>query len=137
VLGVSLLPALAAAQSIPPIQPVQILHEFTSAPWWLTGGLVQVRDGSLYGVTVEAIDRVATDGTVTYPVRFNDGTFARGAMIAGPGGALYGVTRFGGRGGKGTVFQFDPATAEVRTLHGFDSADDAGEPVGGLALVAG
>jgi uncharacterized repeat protein (TIGR03803 family) len=134
VLALCLLPSLAAAQ---PVQPVQILHEFPSAPWWPAGGLVQVPDGSLYGVTVDAIYRVATDGTVTVPARLTDGSFARGTMVAGPGGVLYGVTRFGGRGGKGTVFRFDPATSEVRTLHAFDDANDAGEPVGGLVLAGG
>ena len=55
VLGVCLLPALAAAQ---PVQPVQILHRFTAAPWWPTGGLVQVPDGSFYGVTVDATGEI-------------------------------------------------------------------------------
>jgi uncharacterized repeat protein (TIGR03803 family) len=134
VLGVCLLPALAAAQ---PVQPVQILHRFESAPWWPNGGLVQVPDGSFYGVTVDAIYRLAPNGTVTYPARFTDGTFAEGRLTAGPGGALYGVTRFGGRGGKGTVFRFDPATSALRTLHAFDDANDAGAPIGGLVVAGG
>ena len=41
-----LLPSLAAAQ---PLQPVQILHEFTQSAFRPSGGLVQVPDGSFYG----------------------------------------------------------------------------------------
>ena len=75
-----LLPSLAAAQ---PVQPVQVLHQFTPSPTRPDGALVQVPDGSFYGVTSDAIYRRATDGTVTTAARLTDGVGASGALVRG------------------------------------------------------
>ena len=128
-------PSLAAAQ---PIQPVQVLHRFTNAPSAPNGGMAALPDGSLYGVTADAIYRVAPgSGAVTIVARFTDGWGADSPLVRGPDGALYGTTPYGGAGGRGTVFRFDPATGELRTLHAFDGAREGSFPVGGLTLANG
>ena len=141
-----LLPSLAAAQ---PVQPVQLVHRFASSPSHPHGAMVQVPDGSFYGLADDAIYRVAPDATVSIVARTSEGHDADGAhsindfhppdaaLIRGPDGALYGTRRFGGSGGRGVVFRFDPVTAAVRTLHAFDGGNDGGHPIGGLVVAGG
>jgi uncharacterized repeat protein (TIGR03803 family) len=129
-----LLPSLAAAQ---PVQPVQVLHQFTPSPMNPSGALVQVADGSFYGVTSDAVYRRATDGTVTTAARLTDGVGASGGLVPGPDGALYGTTQWGGDTGQGTVFRFDPATGAVRTLHTFTGVHEGTSPFDGLTLLGG
>ena len=54
-----------------------------------------------------------------------------------PDGALYGTTQWGGVTGQGTVFRFDPATGEVRTLHTFTGVHEGTSPFDGLTLAGG
>lgn len=126
--------AIATAQ---PLQPVQILHQFTAAPSWPNGGPVLVPDGSLYGVTIDAIYRIAPDGQVSIAGRITDGTFAEGTLVRGPDGGLYGSTQSGGSGGKGTIFRFDPVTGVVRTLHAFDGVSLLNPIEGGVTFAGG
>ncbi len=129
-----LLPSLAAAQ---PLQPVQILHRFTPSPSVPEGGLLQVSDGSFYGVTSDTIYRLATNAQVTIAARFTDAVGATGTLVAGAGGVLYGTTQWGGDGGQGTVFRFDPASGELSTLHAFTGLQEGTSPFGGLAILGG
>ena len=128
-----LLPSMAAAQAL---QPVEILRRFESPVLRPSGALVAVPDGSLYGVTEDAIYRVAPGGQVSVVARITEGVHATGPLVRGADGFLYGVTRRGGPGGWGTVFSFDPATGQVRTVHGF-GASQSSDPIGGLALAGG
>jgi uncharacterized repeat protein (TIGR03803 family) len=127
-----LLPSLADAQ---PVQPVQLVHAFTASPSRPDGALVPVADGSLYGLTPTAIYRLAPDGQVTIAARLTDGFDAQGSLVRGPDGALYGTTQRGGLDGHGTVFRFDLTTSEVRTIHAFTGANEGATPFGGLTLV--
>ena len=129
-----LLPSIVGAQ---PVQPVEILHEFATSPSKPGGPLLQVPDGSFYGLMSDAIYRVATDGVVTIAARLEAGAGASGALVRGPDGTLYGTTQWGGDGGRGTVFRFDPATGEVRTLHAFIASREGVSPRYGLTLVGG
>ncbi|MEO5821392.1 MAG: DUF5719 family protein [Vicinamibacteraceae bacterium] len=134
VLALCLLPSLAAAQ---PVQSVQVVHQFTPSPAGPDGALVQVPDGSFYGVTAAAIYRLASDGTVSTAALFTDGVDASGALLRQPDGALYGTTQGGGADGQGTVFRFDPATGDVRTLHAFTGVREGTSPFDGLTSVGG
>jgi uncharacterized repeat protein (TIGR03803 family) len=137
VLGVCLLPSLAAAQSTT-IQPVQVLHRFTASPGTPAGPLVQLPGGDFYGVTSAGILRMTPAGQVSEFPFFTDDVPV-GALVLASDGGLYGTTTsrwafgFGGRSG---VFRFDPASRAVRTIHAFDSAD-ARYPLGGLVVVGG
>ena len=126
--------SVAAAQ---PLQPVQILHQFTTSPSVPDGGLLQVPDGSFYGVTSDTIYRLATNGQVTIAARFTDAVGATGMLVAGAGGVLYGTTQWGGDGGQGTVFRFDSASGVLSTLHAFSGFHEGTSPFGGLALAGG
>jgi uncharacterized repeat protein (TIGR03803 family) len=110
------------------------LHVFNGADGaTLAGALVLASDGFLYGVTQEGgtsnngtVFRIRPDGTGFESVHsFNgvDGRDPFGGMIQGADGFLYGTTRGGGSSGNGTVFQIDPATGELTTLHQFNGAD--------------
>ncbi len=134
VLVLCLWSSVAAAQ---PLQPVQILHQFTTSPSVPDGGLLQVPDGSFYGVTSDTIYRLATNGQVTIAARFTDAVGATGMLVAGAGGLLYGTTQWGGVGGQGTVFRFDSASGALSTLHAFSGLHEGTSPFGGLALAGG
>jgi uncharacterized repeat protein (TIGR03803 family) len=134
VLALVLVPSLAAAQ---PVQPVQVLHRFTPSATNPAGALVQVPDGSFYGATSDAIYRLAPDGTVTTAAWLTDGVGADGPLLRLPDGGLYGTTQWGGTGGQGTVYRFDPATGEVRTLHAFTGVHEGTSPFDGLTLAGG
>jgi uncharacterized repeat protein (TIGR03803 family) len=133
-LGLLMLPATAASQTL---QPVQVLDTFTKALSRPSGAPVRAPDGNFYGITDDAVYRLTPGGQVTVAARLSDGREAAGALVLGPDGALYGTTQRGGAGGWGTVFRFDPVTSEVRTLHAFDGAVDGIAPQAGLVVAGG
>jgi uncharacterized repeat protein (TIGR03803 family) len=137
VLALCLLPSLAAAQTTVN-QPVQVLHRFTPSPANPNGPLVQVPDGSFYGVTLTGIIRLATNGQVTQVATFAHSAPV-GALVHATDGGLYGATvsRITYGGPEGTIFRFDPATNELRTIHTFSAPGDGRGPVGGLVAVGG
>jgi uncharacterized repeat protein (TIGR03803 family) len=111
------------------------LHSFTgfdgTAP---ESGLVQGRDGSLYG-TAEVggtgftdrdgggcgtVFKITTSGVFTLLHRFDgrDGAGPEATLIQGKDGNLYGTTRFA-RPGRGTVFRITPSGL-LTTLHRFN-----------------
>src|SRR3954469_24874309 len=126
-----LLPSLAGAQSV---QRVEILHEFTTAPSRPTGPLVEVPDGSFYGLTSDAIYRRAPDGQVSIVARLDAIVGASGPLAIGPDGALYGTTQWGGASGQGTVFRYDPVSSAVRVVHTFTGAREGTTPLGGVTV---
>ncbi len=133
VLALCLLPSLATAQSTT-LQPVQVLHRFTPSPANPNGPLVQVPDGSFYGVTATGIIRLTTAGQVTQVATFLDDTPV-GALVRASDGALYGATQ--SFSDHGTIFRFDPVTGALRTVHAFQSSAEGRNPIGGLVAVGG
>ena len=125
-----LLPSMAAAQ------PAQLLHRFTAAPAFPDGGLIQVPDGSFYGMLKHGIIRRSPAGAVTQVARFPDGT-ALGPLVRASDGALYGTTYAGGSASRGTVFRFDPDSGTLRVLHAFGTLAEGWGPLGGLVQVGG
>jgi uncharacterized repeat protein (TIGR03803 family) len=94
-----------------------------------TGGLIDL-NGTLYGVTEEGGG--SRNGGTIYAVTVPSGnervlySFQGGSDGAQPSGNLvdlngvfYGTTFFGGEGGCGTVFAFDPSLGEERVLYPF------------------
>ena len=124
-----------------------ILHAFnynnTAAGEAPVGGLVQGRDGFLYGTTSFGGDssndgilfRVGLDGTFTSLHAFDfhqTGTGPRdpeSALVQGSDGNFYGVAS-GGDNNLGSVYQLTPAGV-VTTLHSFGKSDGFA-PVGPL-----
>jgi|SRR5579871_4155776 len=102
-------------------------------------GLVQARDGNLYGVTQfggpygsGVVFRVQSDGTFAVLHDFSligpgiigqtgpnrDGAYPKAALVQAGNGRLYGVTAGGGTNGCGTIFSITPA-GEFAIAHTF------------------
>ncbi len=114
----------------------QILRSFASSssdaayPW---AGLVQGRDGWLYGTTLKGGDnnlgtvfRMNTNGTAfsvlhSFVSNFQDGYTPYAGLIQGHDGALYGVTDQGGSTLFGTVFRISTDGNTCQVIYTFRS----------------
>lgn len=82
----------------------------------------------------KAFDFSSTSGT--------KGIYPNGGLIAGAGGAYYGMTTYGGRDEYGVVFELDaPAGGSTRwsykVIHDFKDGHDGAFPLAGLTIGAG
>ncbi len=126
----------------------ETLHSFSSFDGANPmGGLIEF-GGVLYGVTNSSggtmlwgtIFRLEPGPPVAFEVLYrfdytNSGSAPAGGLLA-LNSLLYGTTQFGGPGGNGTVFAFDPTTSSLSIVHAFD--DSAGQyPVGTLVEADG
>jgi uncharacterized repeat protein (TIGR03803 family) len=107
-----------------------------------TAGLVQGRDGALYGTTHEGgndsdgtVFKITTNGLFTTLYQFTgagDGMGPWAGLVQGRDGNFYGTTAYGGAsGGRGTVFRITPAGVRT-TLHTFHGSLDGANPEAGL-----
>jgi len=138
-------PAYAAAQ--PPAPVFKTLHSFTGQPGdgALPYGVIIGSGGVLYGITSSGGS--ANDGTVysmtppasaagswTYTTIYNFQTSASpDALVAGPGGVLYGTTYLGGTFRSGSVFSLTPPASSggawsYTDLYDFTDGSDGGFP---------
>jgi uncharacterized repeat protein (TIGR03803 family) len=98
-------------------------------------GLIQARDGDLYGTTENGgingsgtVFKLTTAGALTTLYSFcaenecADGANPGAGLLQTPAGELYGTTAGGGINGFGTVFKMTP-TGMLTTLHSFDRTD--------------
>jgi uncharacterized repeat protein (TIGR03803 family) len=111
-------------------------------------GLVQGRDGMLYGATflggtngTGIVFKLATDGSAytnlhTCGSRYSDAGAWPTALIQGADGALYGVAQQGGTNGAGVVFRLGTDGSAYEVLHNFGAEgppdwlpDDGASPV--------
>lgn len=100
----------------------------------LRGGLVENRDGNLYGVTAGggahqrgSIYQLTTDGRFNLLHSFTreDGASPLAALIEGGDGHLYSVTRMGGHKNRGVIYKLSTDGQGFALLHSFDGADGA------------
>lgn len=107
----------------------------------------------LYGMTSDGgpsgdgtVFRIGTGGSGFALLHSFAGSAIEGARPYGSltlsGQSLYGMTRYGGEWGKGTVFSIHTDGSDFTSLHVFsggtaDRNPDGGEPLGSLALVGG
>jgi uncharacterized repeat protein (TIGR03803 family) len=124
-----------------------VLHQFpqTDEDGSLPIGLVQGRDGALYGTTFYGgiysypssfgtVFKLNPDGsgyTVIHSFRYvndDDGAQPNGRLVQTPDGVLYGTTSSGGTNGAGTVFRVNIDGSGRRALYHFpeDSGDAGG-----------
>ena len=111
-------------------------------------GLVQGRDGSLYGTTrvggatgfdpsgagYGTVFQVTTNGTFTTLYSFSgrdDGAYPVASLAPGSDGNFYGTTYSGGSNNFGTVFQISPSGA-FRSLYSLTGANDGANPTAAL-----
>jgi uncharacterized repeat protein (TIGR03803 family) len=105
------------------------------------GNLIQVSDGSFYGMTSQGgthaggtVFRITPDGAETVLWSFGngaDGSSPFGSLIQGSDGSFYGVTYGGGVNTSGTVFKITAAGVET-VLWSFGAGTDALGPYGRL-----
>jgi uncharacterized repeat protein (TIGR03803 family) len=101
---------------ITPSGTLTILHAFNYASdgAYPAAGLIQARDGNLYGTAQSGgasgygtVFKITPGGTLTVLHAFSgaDGATPVGGVIQGPDGNLYGTTSVGGATGAGVVFR--------------------------------
>ncbi len=112
----------------------QVLHSFIRSPdaahpW---AGLIQGRDGALYGTTLKGgvndlgtVFTIKTNGGYavlhSFVSDFSDGFTPYAGLIQGHDGALYGTTDQGGSTLLGTVFRITTDGSSYQVLHTFVS----------------
>ncbi|HLH78973.1 MAG TPA: choice-of-anchor tandem repeat GloVer-containing protein, partial [Chthonomonas sp.] len=117
------------------------------------GGLIQGRDGALYGTTIAGgtngtgvIFKLNSDGTGfrvlhTFsatsgpwynPYINDDGAYPSASLLQGKDGALYGTTSHGGAYGGGVIFKINPDGTGFTVLHAFTQGGDGNSPQIGL-----
>lgn len=102
-------------------------------------GLVQARDGTLYGTTYQGgtngfglIYKLTTNGTFTSLYSFtgsDDGANPYAGLVQGTDGSYYGTTYYGGTNGYGTVFKFT-TNGILTTLVSFNNTNGANPQAG-------
>jgi uncharacterized repeat protein (TIGR03803 family) len=114
-----------------------------------TFGLIQARNGNLYGTTAQGggivndrtllygtVFEIKLDGTLTSVYSFclsgyptcPDGEYPVGQLVQAADGNLYGATNQGGTGHFGTIFKMAPS-GQLTTIHTFQGTD-GGFPAG-------
>lgn len=134
---------------ITPGGTLRTLHNFDGSDGsFPAGGMVQARDGNLYGTTywggtylVGVVFRITLEGAVTTLYNFcaqgnpcTDGSYPARPLVQATDGDFYGTTDMGGDGSNceyacGTIFKITRGGA-LTTLHTFGDADDSAYPTG-------
>ncbi len=128
----------------------RLLHDFDGGDGCTPTGGVTVTSGNLLFGTTSSCGNATKGGTVysvyiAAPVRLRtihkfdlatDGGNPEGTPLR-IGTTVYGTTRNGGAGGKGTIYSIDVNTDEFRVLYAFGGDNDAANPVAGLVEVGG
>lgn len=95
-------------------------------------GLAKDRSGNLWGVALHGglpgwggLYRIGPDGTFSVRYAFSgpDGSSPNGTPIIARNGIIFGTTEYGGAYDCGTVFQFDPLSEVLVTLHEFNCSE--------------
>ena len=104
------------------------------------GGLIQLADGKLYGVTfrgtpnemgvVYKLDPSGSNFSVIHVFSGTEGKFSEAPLLAAPDGFLYGATDQGGAAGLGTIFRLDSSGANFSIVYNFGGADGASARAG-------
>ena len=127
-------PGLGTIFKVTPTGTLTALHSFTGADGELCyAGLVQGKDGNLYGTTSfgggnsaysGTVFTISLSGTLTTLHSFDgsDGSGADAALIQANDGNFYGTTSGFGGNNLGNVFKITPSGA-LTVLHSFDGAD--------------
>jgi len=107
-------------------------------------GLVEGRDGALYGMTTYGgssdagtVFKLNKDGsgyTVLRSFSKSGGRWPAASLVVGNDGTLYGTTSAGGANDLGTVFKINPDGSGYAVLYSFMGGQDAASPNGELVI---
>lgn len=128
---------------VPSTNTLTTLHNFSSLlsgsqPW---GTPFQASNGKLYGMTNTGGNGYGT--IFSYDISASslqklldfygklNGETPKGKLVLASDGKLYGTTQYGGSGGSGTIFSFDPVAKTLSKLLDLNSTT-GDTPVGGL-----
>ncbi|NPD45586.1 choice-of-anchor tandem repeat GloVer-containing protein [Lentimicrobium sp. S6] len=121
----------------------KIHFDVTSKGGKMTGSLIEVSNGKLYGMT-------EIGGTFNQGVIFeydpatdifvkkidfdnvNKGGSPHGSLLQADNGKLYGMTRLGGTNSKGVLFEYDPSDNSFSKKIEFDGTSKGSMPYGSL-----
>ena len=128
------------AFQLTPSGAFSLLHEFTRSEGPPFSGLIQARDGFLYGATPTGgygngmVFRLSSSGAFTSVHNFSsgEGEAPWTPPVGGLDGAFYGTTVKGGIANAGTIYRVTNDKT-FRTLHVFTGGDGA-NPYAGLVL---
>lgn len=105
------------------------------------GSVIQAKDGNLYGMTYwggskgsGTIFKITTAGVFTvlrHLTSLTDGASARGDLVQGTDGFLYGVTSGGGANYNGTIFKIS-TSGTFTVLKALTGGTEGGNPTGSL-----
>lgn len=107
--------------------------DLATVGYWPSGALVEADNGKLYGMTqykgaknqgvLFEFDPLTNKCSVLH--EFNEevnGKLPLGALVKGTAGRLYGTTRYGGKNGKGVLFEWNTANAVFTKKFDFDNS---------------
>ena len=118
-----------------------VLHRFAGVPSdgsWPYAGVVQGRDGALYGMTDSGgpndngtVFKLGTDGTgfgilYTFSQSGGDGTNPKAQLAQGRDGVLFGTTDHGGTKDQGTIFRVNTNGTDYGVLYSLGGASGDG-----------
>ncbi len=134
----------------PTTQSLTVLHTFSGGDGSMPFATLVLNGGKLYGMTslggasgagtVFALDPVTQTLTTLHSFcalpKCADGSRPSGELVFDTAGMLYGLTSGGGsaRGAAGTLFEFDPSTHALATLHSFSDGSLGAYPAAGLVI---
>jgi uncharacterized repeat protein (TIGR03803 family) len=94
-----------------------------SAPGYFCGAILEWDTSTR---TIREVTKMPTDICSPY-----------GNLVLSPGGKMYGLTYNGGVNNQGTLYEFDPATSQVKAHIKFDTDTDGQKPGGSLVYYEG
>lgn len=109
-------------------------------------GVMQASDGNIYAIasfggannlgTIVRLDLSTNQLTKVHDFSDSTGIVQDGVLLEASDGFLYGISRNGGRFGRGTLYQFDRINDTLRVVHHFEGSDGA-NPNGQLTELNG
>lgn len=110
--------------------------------WQPFGGLTEVSDGSLYGMTTFGgalgigtlfrFDPNTSSYEKKLDLDYNSGHFPFGSLVQATNGKLYGMPNAGGENDEGTLFEYDPILGAFQKKIDFDQETIGAYPTGAL-----
>ncbi len=111
------------------------------------GSLFSASNGKLYGMTQQGgtnnygvlFEYDPTANTYVRKINFAGATNGRnpyGTLVQTSDGNMYGLTSFGGSGGFGVLFTYNPVTSIITKLYDFTGTSDGSIPYGSLVLAS-